>query len=220
MVDVILCKVGLEMNQIDAVINNLYKNNAKELQRICNKEMIKFGGISNMDYDDFYSRVGYDISLAKDNFDSTKGKSFKDYIYGVIKLSIWKEMRHRNREKRQISIEVEDKDVNGEIKKHKEYVSNISIDTPIGDKENYTISDMLFDEYTVENEIFDENEESYSNKMNQYLNRLSILQKEVLKLISIGFVPSEIINELHINKKQYDDCYAAIHSYRNISILM
>lgn len=208
------------MNQIDAVINNLYKNNAKELQRICNKEMIKFGGISNMDYDDFYSRVGYDISLAKDNFDSTKGKSFKDYIYGVIKLSIWKEMRHRNREKRQISIEVEDKDVNGEIKKHKEYVSNISIDTPIGDKENYTISDMLFDEYTVENEIFDENEESYSNKMNQYLNRLSILQKEVLKLISIGFVPSEIINELHINKKQYDDCYAAIHSYRNISILM
>ena len=31
---------------------------------------------------------------------------------------------------------------------------------------------------------------------------------------------NEILNELNITKKQYDDCYNAIHSYRNIQILL
>ena len=56
--------------------------------------------------------------------------------------------------------------------------------------------------------------------MQKYLRRLSVLQREVLKLISIGFEPNEILTELHINRKQYEDCYNAIHSYRNVSILM
>ena len=55
--------------------------------------------------------------------------------------------------------------------------------------------------------------------MCMYLGRLSDLQKEVLRLISIGFMPSEILEELHINQKMYEDCYQAIHSYRNISLL-
>lgn len=208
------------MNQIDEVINELYKNNAKELRKLCNKEMMKFGGISNMDYDDFYSRVGWDITLAKKSFDQSKGKTFEKYIYGVIKLSVRKEMKHRNREKRQIIVETEEKDVNGNIKKHKEYVANVSMDTPTGDKENSTMGDMIADKNTIEKEFFEKNEECYSEEMNQYLRRLSLLQQEVLRLISIGFESKEILAELHIDKKQYEDCYAAIHSYRNVSILM
>ena len=56
--------------------------------------------------------------------------------------------------------------------------------------------------------------------MQNYLDRLSTLQQEVLRLISIGFSPCEIIEELHINKKMYNDCYNAIHSYRNTVVLM
>ena len=69
-------------------------------------------------------------------------------------------------------------------------------------------------------ELFEKNEEAYSNKMQNYLDRLSTLQQEVLRLISIGFSPCEIIEELHINKKMYNDCYNAIHSYRNTVVLM
>ena len=68
--------------------------------------------------------------------------------------------------------------------------------------------------------FFEEKEETYSSEMKQYLAKLSVLQREVLRLISIGFEPREILDELHINKKQYEDCYNAIHSYRNISVLM
>ena len=82
-----------------------------------------------------------------------------------------------------------------------------------------TIREMLAHKSTTETEFFDEREDTYSDKMNRYLNKLSSLQREVLRLISIGFMPSEILEELHINQKIYEDCYQAIHSYRNISLL-
>ena len=78
---------------------------------------------------------------------------------------------------------------------------------------------MIADETTIEKEVFDKNEEGYSKKMLLYLNRLSNLQKEVLRLNIAGYLPNEIREELHISEKEYADCYAAIHSYRNVSVL-
>ena len=56
--------------------------------------------------------------------------------------------------------------------------------------------------------------------MCMYLGRLSDLQKEGIRLISIGFMPSEILEELSINQKMYKNYYQAIHSNRNISVLI
>ena len=69
------------------------------------------------------------------------------------------------------------------------------------------------------NFFFEKNEEEYSNRMLLYLSRLSDLQKKVLRLNVAGYQPNEIRKELHISEKQYADCYAAIHSYRNVSVL-
>ena len=96
---------------------------------------------------------------------------------------------------------------------------SISIDTPIGDEEGLTIGDTLADKFSIEKELFEKSEEGYSNRMLQYLSRLSTLQKEVLRLNIAGYLPGEIREKLHISEKQYADCYAAIHSYRNVSVL-
>ncbi len=96
---------------------------------------------------------------------------------------------------------------------------SISIDTPIGDDENSTIGDMIASDITIEKEIFDKNEEGYSKKVLLYLSKLSSVQKEVLKLNIAGYLPNEIREELNITEKQYADCCAAIHSYRNVSAL-
>lgn len=208
------------MNQVEETIQWLFANDSKEMKKICNKEMLEFGGISNMDYDDFYSRVGWDVALARESFDPTRGKTFKDYIYGVIKLSVWKEMKHRNCGKRQVIIEKETVDKEGNIITEKEYVSNMSLDAPVGEEDGMTIGEMLPHKSTIESDFFEEREGVYSPKMEKYLNKLSPLQREVLRLISIGFMPSEILEELHISKKMYENCYNAIHSYKNISILM
>ena len=207
------------MNQVEEIIQWLFENDAKEMKKICNKEMMKFGGISEMDYDDFYSQVGWDISLARESFDPTKGKTFKEYIYGVIKLSVWKVMKRRNCGKRQIIIEKEIVDEDGNITIEKEYVPTISLDAPVGEDDGMTVEEMLAHKSTIESDFFEEREDTYSEKMNRYLDKLSTLQKEVLRLISIGFMPNEILEELHINQKMYEDCYNAIHSYRNISLL-
>lgn len=96
---------------------------------------------------------------------------------------------------------------------------SISIDTPIGDDEHFTIGDMLVDDFDLEKEVLKEYEEEYSSKMLLYLNRLSNIQREVLRLNTIGYLPAEIKEVLHISEKQYADCNNAIHSYRNISVL-
>lgn len=207
------------MNEVEEIIQWLFEDEAKEMKKICNKYMVKFGGISEMDYDDFYSQVGWDVSIASKNYRPIEDKSFKEFIYGVIKLSVCKQMTHRNCGKRQIIIEKEIVDEDGNITIEKEYVPTISLDAPVGEDDGMTVEEMLAHKSTIESDFFEEREDTYSEKMNRYLDKLSTLQKEVLRLISIGFMQSEILKELHINQKMYEDCYNAIHSYRNISLL-
>ena len=208
------------MNEIEETIQWLFKDEAKEMKKICNKYMVKFGGISGMDHDDFYSQVGWDVSVAINNYKPNSEKTFKEFIYGVIKLSVCKQMTHRNRGKRQLIVEKEIVDEFGNKTIIKEYIPTVSLDAPVGEEGGMTVGEMLAHISTTEKDFFEEREDTYSDKMNRYLNKLSSLQREVLRLISIGFMPSEILEELHINQKMYEDCYQAIHSYRNISVLL
>lgn len=208
------------MEHIEETIYWLFKDNAREMKKICNKYMKRFGGISAMDYDDFYSQVGWDVSVAIKNYRSNSGKTFKEFIYGVIKLSVCKQMTHRNRGKRRMVKTTEVIGEDGEVKTIKEYLPTVSLDAPIGEDGGITLGEFLANKKATEKDFFEEREDTYSEKMDKYLSRLSSLQREVLRLISIGFTPNEILEELHINKKMYEDCCTAIHSYRNISILL
>lgn len=163
------------------------------------KILLKFGGLSNKDLDDFYSLANEVFVDVMKRYDGSQ--PFDGFLYSCLSNKIMSEITKRNREKRKADR------------------MSISIDTPIGDDENSTIGDMIASALTIEKEIFDSNEEGYSNKMLLYLGRLSNLQKEVLRLNMTGYLPNEIREELHISEKEYADCYAAIHSYRNVSVL-
>lgn len=183
---------------METIINSYYSNNAKKLHNMVDRILFKLK--FDVDNEDFYSLANEIFVDVLNRYDNTK--SFDGFLYSCLMNKFKTEMTRRGRKKRQTDKMC------------------ISIDTPIGDNESSTIADLIADRRTIESEYFGENKETYSSEMNNYLNRLSLLQKEVLRLISIGFSPNEIIGELHINKKQYEDCYNAIHSYRNISILM
>ena len=180
------------------LVDSYFKNDGKILYSLIDKVLFKLK--FDVEKSDFYS-LGSEIFLdALCRYDDTQ--DFNGFLYSCLMNKFKTEMTRRNRQKRKA-----DKD-------------SISIDTPIGDKdENYTLGDMIASKSTIEKEFFEEREEGYSKEMCKYLSNLSNLQKEVLRLISIGFMPSEILEELHINKKIYEDCYNAIHSYRNISLL-
>lgn len=184
---------------MEQILNAYYANNAQKLRDMVDKILFKFGGLSDKDKDDFYSlanEVFVDVLKRYDN-----KKSFEGFLYSCLSNKIKTEMTRRNRYKRKA-----DK-------------MSISIDTPIGDDENLTLGDLIPDKIDVEKELFGEREEGYSERMLLYLAKLSNLQRKILRLTVAGYSPSEIREELHMSGKQYSDCNAAIHSYRNISIL-
>ena len=181
------------------LVDLYFKNDGKVLYSLIDKVLFKLK--FDVEKSDFYS-LGSEIFLdALCRYDETQ--DFNGFLYSCLMNKFKTEMTRRNRQKRQCDN------------------NSISIDTPIGDEDgNFTIGDTIPSKSTIEKEFFEEREECYSKEMCRYLGRLSDLQKEVLRLISIGFMPSEILEELNINQKMYEDCYKAIHSYRNIEILM
>lgn len=184
---------------MEMILAAYYANNAKKLHQIVDKILLKFGGLSDKDLDDFYSLANEVFVDVLKRYDP--GQSFEGFLYSCLSNKIKSEITSRNREKRRVDRMC------------------ISIDTPFGDDENITIGDMIADDNTVEMEVFEKNEERYSKRMMIYLSRLSSLQKEVLRLNIAGYLPGEIRKKLHISEKQYADCHAAIHSYKNVSVL-
>ena len=155
----------------------------------------------DVDVSDFYSLANEIIAKAIKGYDGKQ--DFDGYIYRCLENKFKSEMTKRNRIKRQADRMA------------------LSLEENVGnDEDGMTVGELIADKNTIESEFFQEKEEIYSDEMKKYLGKLSSLQREVLKLISIGFVPSEILEELHINQKIYEECYNAIHSCKNIKILL
>ena len=159
---------------------------------------LKFHDVDNEDFYSLANEIFVDVLRRYDG-----KQDFNGFLYSCLYKKFCTEMTRRRREKRKADR------------------TALSLEEKVGsDDENATVGDFVADKTTIESEFFEEREETYSEKMSKYLGRLSNLQKEVLRLISIGFTPSEILEELHINQRMYEDCYSAIHSYRNTSVLM
>lgn len=184
---------------MELILNSYYKNNAQKLHTMVDKILLKFGGLSNKDMDDFYSLANEVFVDVLKRYDGMQ--SFDGFLFSCLSNKIKTEMTRRNRYKRQADR------------------MSISIDTPVGDDENVLLSNVIADKNEIERTIFESEEVGYSEKMLLYLSRLSSLQKEILRLTIAGYKSHEIKEELHISEKQYADANAAIHSYRNVSVL-
>ncbi len=197
------------MNQIEAVIEELYANNESKLHQLCQKEMKKFGGIYQKDYDDFYSRAGYEIALAKKNYNPLKGNGM-EYIAGIIRFSILKEMRDRNRRKRQIIVEMEE---------GREYLSDIFIDMPVEEESKGIVGEMIPSGFNLE-EIILEKMEGYEDKrIEQYLNHLPKVQREILEMKMESIPASKIKEKLGLSDKLYKEYCKELKSFSNMCIL-
>lgn len=184
---------------MEEMLRIYYADNAKKLHKMVDKILSKFGGLSDKDRDDFYSlanEVFVDVLKRYDHL-----QSFDVFLYVCLFNKIKTEMTSRNREK------------------HKVDRMSVSIDMPVGKDGTATWGDMLVANFDIEEEVLTKKRERYSPRILLYLDKLSVLQKEVLELIAAGYLPGEIKEILHISEKQYADCNAAIHSYRNISVL-
>lgn len=183
---------------MEPIVISYFQNNAKKLNNMVDKILFKLHFV-DIDKNDFYSLANEVFMYTVRDYEPSK--SFDGFLYSCLYKKFCSEMTRRHREKRKADR------------------MSISIDTPVGEDKNLTLGDTIADDFNVEREVLEDNEEEYSSKMLLYLSRLSNLQKEVLKLNIAGYLPNEIREELHIDEKEYADCYAAIHSYRNVSVL-
>lgn len=183
----------------EQILTAYYGDNARKLHRTVDRILLKFGGGSERDPEDFYSLANEVFVDAIKRYDESQ--NFDTFLYSCLLNKIKSEMTKRSREKRRADR------------------MTVSIDMPVGEGEETTIGDMIADSVTVEQVLFEGNEESYSKRMLLYLDRLSNLQREVLRRNAAGYLPDEIRKDLHISKKEYVDCKTAIRSYRNVSVL-
>lgn len=183
--------------------------NNKELKKIVDPILkSRFGWIPQKDYDDFYSMAACVVWKCEEDFKESKSQNnkFKNFLVSCIHNKVKSQLTYMHRGKRVL------KDDGGKP------IYEVSIDAPITECDSSTLGDVLASDFDLQKEIF-KNEEEYSEKMLRYLNKLSYIQKEILKLTIAGYHSDEIREILHISKKQYTDCNAAIHAYRNVSIL-
>lgn len=196
MAEMILMYISEE--EAEKLAEEYYKNEQRKIKKLVDNILYKLKFV-DIDPEDFYSLSNEIFMDVLKRYDGKQ--SFDGFLYSCLLNKFKTEMTRRNRQKRQADRK------------------SISIDTPIGDKENCTIGDTIADKFTIESDFFEERENGYSNKMLLYLSRLSETQKEILRLTIAGYLPNEIREELHMTEKQYCDNYAAIHSYRNVSVL-
>ena len=185
---------------MERILRIYYADNAGRLHRIVDRILAGFGGLSDKDKDDFYSLANEVFADAIRRYDHSQ--SFDAFLYACLCNHIKTEITRRNREKRRSDR------------------MSVSLDAPVGGEGQLTLADVIADEFVIEREVLEKNEEGYSRRMQCYLGRLSKIQREVLKLDTAGDPPCEIRELLHLSRKQYADSYAAIHSYRNVSVLL
>lgn len=199
-----------------STVNSYFSNNAKRLYDMVDKILFKLHFV-DVDKNDFYSLANEIFMYVVRDYDNTQ--SFDGFLYSCLYKKFCTEMTSRTRDKRCMKIKVFEKNEKGELTERILVIPDISLYTHVGDDENTTVADIIADDVNIEKEFFEQKEEGYSRKMLLYLSKLSNLQKKILRLNIAGYLPHEIKEELHITEKEYADCCAAIHSYRNVSIL-
>ena len=82
----------------ESMLEDYYSDNARKLHKVVDGILVRFGGLSDKDMDDFYSlanEVFVDVMKRHDG-----ERSFDGFLYACLTNKIMTEITRRNREKR------------------------------------------------------------------------------------------------------------------------
>lgn len=150
---------------------------------------------AKLDYDDFESLAGIELSKAIVTFDPKKSNLFT-YATRVISQKAKTELRNCTQRDRRKALHTSE-----------------SIDFLVEQ------NDMSFLSIDEGFKISESDKDVFSDKMVAYLNKLSKLQKQVLFAIAEDYSNDEIKSRLNITSQELADACAALRSYRNVSLL-
>lgn len=205
------------------VVDEYHKDDMKKLKKICDP-LIFYKGTPKIYHEDLYGVASDVLIESLVSFDPNKECSFKSFFKGNVERAFYEWTRNNCAGKR-CNVE---RDKCGRIKRDGKgkpiVITDISLNWK--NEEGVEFGDMLPSDFDLESKIIEEigisNEGSfggYSPQMQEYLHKLSNVQRRVLEYLSQGYSPDEIIELLHIDMVLYKDSIAAITSHKNTRIL-
>ena len=185
--------------EIQQILEWYCDNEMYRLKKICYPMLIKIGGISEKDYDDFYSIALSVLSDTALRFDSEKEIDFDSFLASNIKRKFKTEIRDRNREKRIPAKQIDS-------------FSNLVTE------DGLELSELIASDFDTYEEAF--GDDFKGTKIERYLDKLSVIQRKIVSLLSEGYKSNEIKELLHMSSKDYAQNLEAIQAYENVRELM
>ena len=184
---------------MEVILEEYCGNEMRKLKQLCYPILIKIGGISEKDYDDFYSIALDALADSVLRYDKSRNCQFKTFLVGNIKRKFNTEVRDRNRAKRIPAKQIDS-------------FSNLVTE------DGLELSELIASDFDTYEEAF--GDDLNGKKIERYLDKLSVVQRKIVSLLSEGYKPNEIRELLHMSSKDYAQNLAAIQAYENVRILM
>lgn len=166
-------------------VNFYCTDDMKNIKKISYTLMAELGGISQKDYDDFYSIAQMTLLKAFDTYDEKI--PFEKFFRNCLKKKYFSELRDRNRDVRKAN--------NGKYA--------ISISTLTSGEGNSTIEDTLVSDFRIEDELDEKTGFSFGENIQKYLDSLSETQRFIAKKVMDGHQHQEIREMLKISENKY-----------------
>jgi len=189
----------------------------KEIRKLVDKLLIPFGGVSENLLDDFYSDALYELYKCIKRYSPEKCDNFDNWYKFCLVGKIKQRLTYMHRDKRCNIYQIDHGNDYVEIV----YEGNMSLDMHIDaeDPDSESLVDFIsYSKGTVEDMVF--NEDETSKKLDNYLSRLTDLQKQIAALIGEGYKKDEIINILNISKEKYTENLNDMKNYRVAKYLL
>lgn len=183
---------------INEVIEKWCGNGMAYLKKMCDPIIAKFGGLSEIDYDDFYSSANETVWLSMMKYDPDQNDNVDCYIRSCCKKKFMSIITERNRSKRIPSNII------------------VSLDAALEPESSITIGDMIPADRIVDDDIYDLNGEY---DLNEFLNSLSKKQRSIVSLIMDGYDKANILEILGITSDRYDVCMSRLKNVDTLILL-
>lgn len=179
------------------------ENDMRLLKKISQSIFLRFNEpLTKADYDDFYSIANMTLWQACGSYDSNMGVNFEGFLYSCLQKKFKTELTRRHRQKRVFDN------------------YTISLNAPNGEDGDSNLLECMASDFNTFNEVMErQDKEQYTDKVQQYISKLSNQQVNILNLLMDGYKPVEIREILGISTKEYTDNLQIMRTYENVKIL-
>lgn len=206
---------------MEEILKVYYADNARKLHQIVHRILKKFGGISNMDYPDFYS-VANDVFadiVHNHRYDPDKG-NFEGFLYKALSKGIIDEVKRRNCARRRAQICETDEAGNPVLDQagNPRYIpiADLCLDAAAGEEGDLTIADLFPSDFDMDTALLERMGAYADERVEIFLDGLPEMQRQIIRMKMDEIPVGEIEQRLGLRDGEYRKQFRQIRSFQNI----